>query len=1400
MTVGGATKISMAIAFMAMASAHGATFTVSKDGRGAFTTIQAAVDKAGKGDVVEILDAADYPEQVTIDSNKHGLTLRSSTPTALNKPTIKWKDTQHQGPKSCQEALVPAKIDFDQNGALRLLRVRNVTIDGIAVNGVEADPFSWPSVWGDGVTCNGTLYPNFHGNGAIALFVSGGVTVRNCDISNAFFGLAVKDRNEGGIYANVNPGDLEKTNVIPLSGFGKTGNHVFEKNRIHNNTWAFYFESAWDLGSTARYNLIYENHHATPQRAAIVKAMADGEHHPGGGFLFKDVMLSPISIYNNTFWHNFQLFAGGYKPGAQHLIFNNIFAAPYVHWSEEKSYGNTFHVLDPLFVNRMKHCLYAAQLQAPSQQSRTINFTQFDQGAQVNLVKDTAVKFYQSVRIMNQMGNVANDSQSVSYTFETSDGPVTKRETLTNINLPGGQIVAGNGSVAFPASANVRWFEIAFKSTSPASADFLSPDWEDPIVKKYVTNAGWPEAGIYNSDGKVADLGAIPSVERPVEDVRIQPLSPVLITGTKAILNFSLAGLTGQLQSPKIKYIKLVRGLPLANVKGSDFGGVPILIVPAPVDATPSTTALQMGANTITATFQTPFPTTEKYAFFEIIAEGIGSNGQLVTTNVGFLPYRTLDKLFKVEVLDASGKIAESVRVGEAVKLRISPLNLDGTTYAGAISQTEVFLGSGADLLTTATPPVKFVLPSITGVTEKDVMFTKIPQGGLEYVNATGIAKNGAQTFVFFGGSDPVRILPAAPEKVIFQDPPSKILTPGAAPVIDPGMIYPVKVEVRDRFDNVITSPVQVTIKSNQPAIGDIDGSLTASTDSQGIATFRAKVTNGILDQLFELEASIPGKPADKADLKVGKARDRLYILYDDLTAYNAARELRGTAGDRLPITIRAGTDANTVIPGRVTEFKITTPTSGLEFYASATSADKTDTFTLKGGEAIVYVKGTMLVENGKITVTPTTDNTILGGEREKVYFSFTAIGVLSASSHADNGFASVDRIEILFKQDLKTAPDSIRIAWPDAAAASRTLATGITLDPANPRHVTLRLSTPFPAGLSAGTGTGTVYTYDPATPGIPVQPANFTAVDSVGPLLDSAKVRERTEAGEDTLYVAINEKVVPGRLNGASLLLIKKGGGAPIVLIVAAQEVTSSSGTGREFRVSLADLGPNAPQAGDSLRISAVGPLTDVAGNHAHVDNRPVVLGLKTVPRPPFLSMRMDRPLQNVANAPQSLDFLVLSVNPDSSWTPVQGGVTHGRAQPCAGMACGGTVQGDAAGSIGRPAFTVETDRGVKYAVTIFNNMGEFLNGFSGEITNAQLGLDARNITLPSVQSEFRRGPQGRFAVKIAWNARAHNGTRAGTGAYLAKITAISQAEDADGKPFSMSESRVIRFGLMRN
>ncbi len=79
-------------------SLYAITRTVAQNGTGAFKTIQAAINASAPGDVVEIIDAATYPEQVTIDSTKNGLTLTSSNPTALNKPRVVWQDLVHVHP------------------------------------------------------------------------------------------------------------------------------------------------------------------------------------------------------------------------------------------------------------------------------------------------------------------------------------------------------------------------------------------------------------------------------------------------------------------------------------------------------------------------------------------------------------------------------------------------------------------------------------------------------------------------------------------------------------------------------------------------------------------------------------------------------------------------------------------------------------------------------------------------------------------------------------------------------------------------------------------------------------------------------------------------------------------------------------------------------------------------------------------------------------------------------------------------------------------------------------------------------------------------------------------------------------------------------------------------------
>lgn len=557
-----------------------ARLTVSKDGTGCFTTIQAAVNAAKSGDEIFIMDNAIYQEQVTFDS-AFNLSLKSSNPAGVNKPTILWKDEVNVGPKSYQETLVEEMITFDDNGALRIRNSEGIIIDGIKVDGGKAFTYGYPAVW---KSDNNTLYSLQYGNTAVLLNRSEGVLIKNCEIVNAFMGLYVNDCNPGGLFFHPYPAVTEK-NVTPMSGFGKTGNHIFEFNRIHHNSFGMFFECLHDMGSTVRCNLFYENHHSDDTLANTVKELtADGYNLIGGALFFKDAALCPVAIYNNTFWHNYLVFCGNWMPGSQHLIFNNIFAQPNSYWSDNRYFPSPWQAMDQSFVNRLKNCVYAAQCRPAGVNPNIINIMNV-----ISIKSDEVI----------QQGHLISDSQSG----------------------------------VFPADADVRWLETQFKSIDPASSDFLVPDWDDSLIQKYVLNKGYTDAGILDNDGSPADLGAIPSIAANGNDLFVEPLSSVSITGTSASFEINVLSRNGSISSPTIKYIRWIDSLVYDD---GNFGYTTDPISKAMINQV-EVPEIKMGLNKIN--IQIPSGS-GMFGFFEIIIQGTDQDGKPVFSNVGFIPYR----------------------------------------------------------------------------------------------------------------------------------------------------------------------------------------------------------------------------------------------------------------------------------------------------------------------------------------------------------------------------------------------------------------------------------------------------------------------------------------------------------------------------------------------------------------------------------------------------------------------------------------------------------------------------------------------------------------------------------------------------------------------------------------
>ena len=1187
------------------------TITVSKTLAAAYTTIQAAVDKSAPGDTVKILDAATYPEQVTVNGSHSGITLTSATPLLPNKPKIIWQDKVNEGPKTCLQAQVDSLITFDQNGALRLMRTHNVTVNGIIVDGGGVMPFGstenvWPPAGGSKNNCQ---YPLVHGNTAIVLWIAGDITIKNCEAQNAYFGIYLKDRNEGGIFANANPGDNAPWNVVPLSGFAQTGNHIIEYTRIHDNSYGFFIESAWDLGSTIRYNLIYENHHPTAALAAQVKALnSEGSNQPGAAMFFKDDMLSPISIYNNTFWHNYLIFCGGWQAGYQHLVFNNIFAHPFMYWSVVPVFsGLSYMDITSVMPNRITNCVYSCQNQAPA--------TGY-------------------VSIMNGLPSVQGVGGAQP--------------------LPGAVISTNTANQAFPAAANNRWLEMDtafFISVNPASANFLEPNWTDPNVQSVIVNKGWQKSSVKNIDGSWADIGAISSIGgMPSNESSIRPIMPVLLNGNVATVNFSLTERVGRLQNPSIKFFRWISNLQF--VAGSWAGGAAAAVISTANinDVVPLPTPVQVGANTYTITV--PAAQTSPYAFFEGIIEGAGADGRLYTTSTGFLPFRKLDYKFLVQVFALTdvtyAKPLTQVTAGDTVILRITPLKADGTTFTNRVDSVSIRLQSGFKLLSSPfrvnQDTAAITYPNgVTGPANKIVMFTGVPSGGFEYVYANGVWISTSTTDTlrkaFPGASNAIRILPGPPANVVFQDPPSKRfgIPP---PTLNPGQPYNGNLFVYDLFGNKANAPTSVTLSCiTTPASNANFVNNTITTDSTGTGVFSLTAASSAkFSDLVKLQALLTATNSfDTAYLTVGKQQEYLFIFYSDTNQYNAATRLEGQVGDRLAVTIiatKAAIDTmsiRTVATARNDTFTVSgSSTPGLAFYSSATATTQAASFNLVNGRVTVWVSSADTMSNGYISATTMTIGN--SSPRYQIFFSRPTVAVDSAFYYARYGSGAVDSVDIYYKVKLSMVPDSIALFWPGADADKRVVLSSQMGLSADSMHVTIVLAKPFADEITVASTTnkqGISYNRPNNNPGVPESASPFAVMERVGPLIMSAQVVERLSSGPDTMYVTFSEPVQKSSLTGNALILIKNGTSSELSITRA------DSLSPARFKLTVSSTDPlRVPQLGDSLRIDAAGPVADIPGNKANPLNRTVVITQKGIPASIVQAWYLDKNADGVVDA----------------------------------------------------------------------------------------------------------------------------------------------------------------------
>jgi hypothetical protein len=1231
-----------------------------------YTSIQAAVNAAKTGQVIEILDTEVYEGQITIDGRetspwpgvtggKKGITIRyvppANTPANSNfpRPVILYRDRTNQSPRTFAEAKTDGEMpgmsgNYETCGALRIIRAQGVTIDGIAVDGGGAAPFGWPGIWGG-------KDPLAHGNAAITLVVTGGAVIRNCELRNAYIGLNVKDRNTGGVFGYPNPNDNDTT--IALSGFGKVGNHLIEYNRIHGNSLGIFFESAWDLASTVRYNLIYNNVHSESTRAFIASEAfpsAERNNMASGAIMFKDMVYTPVVIYNNTFHNNYLNLIGHWKIGATHLLFNNIFGKSTVPFDTagKASFNNfDYMAMDARFPNRMHNSIFSAYTQISTR------------GGEEYLGERCDHQRYDTLRVDRLV--VWNEFLGTAGT-ESFTMPVCPANpvSMSDVVSPGALIAGQNG--------NVRWLETTgraltstqskktlrldtlFQSVDPNNARFLWPKWDHPLVQKYIQNQGWEAAGIRNADGKIADLGAISSnnnVKQPTL-VRIEPSNVVLISGGNATVSFFLTSENGVMNNPRIKLIRWVELKDTANAY-SNFGGssAPEVEKSSITDVTKQGD-LKFGSNN---KLTIPVPgAAPKHGFFEIVIEGTDASGNIVTSDIGFLPYRKLDYELVIEVFPPTGAMTDatkltSVTAGDPVRVRVTPRKIgESGAFPSALKEVEFQLLSdpAAFMYYTATnQPLTTYKPGNSETVMIFPVYFKI--AGNEVIQGAGEYMSGSNNLAFLGNGD-IKVLPGPPRKIEFQDPiPLAQLGAAPAPVINRGVPREVKVQVQDEYGNAVGRGITVNISVDNPAIGDIDVKSVVTNDS-GMAVFVANVTNGSQGDNFTMTATMTSggvSAEDKGKLRVGRVMDRLAVFYGDnrdgkywQEYYTEDSTISGTFPGTgcYAVTVKA-VSPDTVITSKndhTVKLDVSKYSEYLAFYESSTCGGTPAVqFDMKNGVASFYVgvssgvpPDVNVIEGGldvKLYLPDgRADASIMDGNRADIRFTRAKSDVHYAVVYG-NGYGQPNEVRIHYTPGSATfgngllPPDSVSLAWPVASDMTVPVVNIGPITTDGPLTAIVKFdASKFVKGHTRiiGDGRGMVQILGSNSPG-----GNFEVLDGIGPILaddgdsisgrGSPIVEENLSPGEkpDVLTIQVSEgigddAVVFPLLTGNGSIRYSGLPDRPAAdALGEALIVSGVTPTADGYRLVL-DLESPRPQRGGWVRFNPSASIYDIAGS----------------------------------------------------------------------------------------------------------------------------------------------------------------------------------------------------------
>jgi hypothetical protein len=801
-------------------------YLVDPAGTSPYTTINSALQACGQGDCEIIVKAGTYNEKVLVTGDD--IWLHGEDPD--NLPVVRWLDSTFTYPRKLDASFTTNPIgsgsnpvsnwalDSEKNGVIQVFSAERVRISHLKIDGVRKYPWQWTNFWGSTW--------QFFGNAGVMVSQSSDIRIDHCDISNTWYGINLKDRNLGGVFANADAWE-EQSGLLtaPFSNFGRFGRHLIEYNRIHDNVWALHTQQAYDLGSIFRYNLTWNNYSVDADfschndQICGVPDEADGNRrYHGGGFMYlSDVMLVAHNIYGNTSYNDRHFLAGFHKAGKNHNVYNNII-------------GQTTRTLNDLHLVGNNSEVFGGYSNA------TNNVLSSHNGA-------TEFPLFGGHDALFTAANLNNNGAAPIDSFET------------------------------PLPPNWYYDAVDFQSTTPSNANFLCPDWSNASVQRTIAGKGWDKA--QGHVGAVIDVGALwqdgsncreGGSQDPIQ-INISALSPVIfLDQTNARIQFEISA-TGIPDS----LFTNVRFHYTAQLDSVPFGNIPTSTGAFPTISTPVASLIggvNMGFND--KNFNLQRLSLGEYGLVHIVVEA-EYNGVRYLSNLEIFEYRRLDylldiKFFSVNDLTFSNPL-DTVKKGDTLNIVVRTLDLNlAPKPTVAVTQTTFRALNFNSFSDPTNAAIKLSsLPDFTGRLEVRTVVTGQTSGN-EQVTITGYAQDGVKRS-FTSGLGLVYILPSDAEQLRFGD----VSSPKRGDTIT------VEIDVLDVFGQISDDDVQVMLTSSDPNIAKvIQGTLL---NNDGILEFRVVLLGDIGDD-FTLTADLLG-PKDfevSEDFTIGTPDYRIML------------------------------------------------------------------------------------------------------------------------------------------------------------------------------------------------------------------------------------------------------------------------------------------------------------------------------------------------------------------------------------------------------------------------------------------------------------------------------------------------------------------------------------------